>query len=253
MLTLALTAPLLFLAQDPGPDAKRVANTVAEIKAVLTKKETEPKVKVIRSAGRVVHQDVVHALARGLRDDDAEVQAATIEALRYMELPSALAELSRVHKKDKDLAKDEALYTALVRAIGQHADKGSIKLLVASPNKNGANSVIQASILGLGRIRDASAVEALMDLMNKLPAGKAKAQMHNFQLALMQLTAIDRGKSPDAWQKWWREHKKGFKVSPKSPRLPEDLQRQWDRYWGLYHVRERGEKREDRGNDGERG
>ena len=44
---------------------------------------------------------------------------------------------------------------------------------------------------------------------------------------------------------------KSFEVSSKPPRLPNAVQNQWNGYWGLDRIEERGRRREDRGDDPE--
>jgi hypothetical protein len=52
------------------------------------------------------------------------------------------------------------------------------------------------------------------------------------RLALCMATGADLGTDKDAWLEWWQKNKKGFKISPQRPRLPEELEARWESYWG---------------------
>ena len=254
MLALALTAALLVAPQDPAPapDAKKVEAAVKELKEAFAQSKPEPKVEAIRKGSEVLHSDVIEAIAKGFKEKEEPVQAATIEALRWMDHPKALDELHSTYKRDKKLKEDEELFAGLLKAIGQHANQTSIQVLADNPFKNPTHGAIQARILGLGRIRHVDSVSELMGMMQKVGRGKSAGYMDDFRLALMVLTGKDNGKSAEMWIKWWNDNKRTLKVEPKAPKLPPQAQKKWDYYWGLRHVEGRREKREDRGNDGER-
>ncbi|MEM7311113.1 MAG: HEAT repeat domain-containing protein [Planctomycetota bacterium] len=254
MLALVLTAALLAAPQDAGPppDEKKVEATVKDLKSAFSQSKEEEKLASIQRATDVLHPDVIKALAAGFREKEHEVQKATIEALRWMDHPKALDELHSAFKRDKDVAKDQELNAATLKAIGQHASKLSIDVLAGDPFKNPSHAAIEARILGLGRIRDADSVRELMAMMQKVGRGKSAAYMEHFRLSLMVLTGADNGKSREMWVKWWNDNKRSFKVGKKAPELPPKMQKRWDYYWGLEHVEGRAKKREDRGDDGER-
>ncbi len=235
--------------KDTPPDPKRVEAAVETLEQALKAKEPNERAAALRDASEVVHADVIKVVARGFKDDHRDVRAATIEALRFMDHPDALELLHKTYKKDKSLAKDEELFGALLRAIGQHGSKDSIKILADNPFKNPTRHALTARIFGLGNIRDERSVEELMGMMKKV--GKTNAYMEEFQLSLMVLTGTNQGKSRDAWTKWWNDNKKTFEVPEKLPVLPEGHRYRWDRFWGLYHVKGRNTKREDRGDDPE--
>ncbi len=51
------------------------------------------------------------------------------------------------------------------------------------------------------------------------------------RMALVVLTGEDKGMSKTAWQNWWRDNKRSFKVSEKRPRLTESMREAWEEYW----------------------
>ncbi|MCZ6599095.1 MAG: hypothetical protein O7B99_15765, partial [Planctomycetota bacterium] len=154
-------------------------------------------------------------------------------------------------KKNKTIIKDVDLFAALLRAIAQHRSPSSIDVLSDNPFKAANYKTIKARVLGLGYIRDERSVEALFGMLNKIGPLQGQGVMQEFRIALMVLTGEDQGESRQLWIRWWNENKKTFEVPEKAPRLPEKVQERWDYYWGIYHKKDRGEKREDRGDDPE--
>ena len=100
-------------------------------------------------------------------------------------------------------------------------------------------------------IRHKESVEAVFGMMQKAGPLKVQGAMKEFRLSLMVLTGQDQGESRDLWVRWWQDNKKTFEIPKKPPRLPAPLQKQWDYYWGLYHVEGRKKERTDRGDDPE--
>lgn len=246
--TLALLGPV-NLQDPPAPEAQRVKAAVAELEKAFKDGETAVRVKAIENGAQVVDAQVIACLSKGLRDRESQVQKSAIEALRFMNHPDALKALEQTARQDKKIAKDVDLFTALLRAIGQHAHPSSIAILADDVWAVPDNGVIQARILGLGRIRANAAVEALFDLMKVAGSLKMQPFMDDFRLALMVLTSADQGTSQELWQRWWNENRSKLKVAPQAPELPPMLQRKWNYYWGLYTREERQRKRSERGKD----
>lgn len=254
MLSLLLTAALLSAPQDPKPapppDPEKVAEVVAGLKSSFARKETAPKLEAVAAAEPILHKDVIVALAKGLKEEH-EVQAAVIEALRWMDHPESLSQLHSAYKKNKGLADDDELFPALLKAIGQHANKDSIEVLADNPFKTAGRDAIRARILGLARIRTGDSLEEVIALMQKVGRKRTVPYMEDFRMALMHLTGVDKGKSNEAWMGWWNDNKRSFKLPTKEPVLPKAQARFWSRYWGLEYETDRNKEREDRGDDGE--
>jgi hypothetical protein len=254
MLSLLLTAALLTASQDPKPapppDPERVEAVVAELKSSFARKDTAPKLEAVAAAEQLLHKDVIVALAKGLKEEH-EVQAAVIEALRWMDHPESLSQLHSAYKKNKGLADDAELFPALLKAIGQHGNKDSIKVLADNPFKTTGRNAIRARILGLGKIRTRDSFDEVIALMQKVGRKKSVPYMDDFRMALMHLTGVDKGKSNEAWMRWWNDNKRSFKLPSKEPVLPKAQARFWSRYWGLEYEMDRNKEREDRGDDGE--
>jgi len=245
-----LAALALLLPQDTPPSEAEVTAAVERLETAFEKGKSPERISAIRESASVLDPGVVDWIDRGLRDRDPEVQAAAIEALRFMDFPAALDALHACYKRDRKLVKHEELGGALLKAIGQHGSPSSIPILSDDPFSTQNHKAIQARILGLGNIRDEQSVEELMGLMKKVGRQKAQPYMGEFRLALMHLTGVDQGKSLDLWIKWWNGAKKDLELPAQPPLLPKQEQMRWDYYWGIERINERDERRRDRGDDG---
>jgi hypothetical protein len=141
----------------------------------------------------------------------------------------------------------------LIRAIGQHGSPTSIDVLNDNPWSTPDAQVLQARILGLGRIRTKAAVKAVTDLMEIAGANKIEPFMKDFRLSLWALTGADQGESRDSWLKWYRDNKDKLTVAPAPAAEPKELARRWRRYWAKPGTEEAGDepKRKGKG-DGEK-
>lgn len=216
-----------------GPTQEQADAAVKALKEGLASKEAATRVAALRAAADVPHADVAKAVAAALKDKDDNVEIAAMEALGKMRTPDGLKELIRA-ASDKKLRKDARLFSTLLKAIGRHGDPSSIAVLSESPWDNTDTAVVRARIYGLGNIRDVKAVEALMEMMNKgnpLP-GEDAPFMPDFRVALARLTGTDQTTNKSLWQSWWKDNKKGFKVSDEQLAMPAELQAKWDEYWG---------------------
>jgi len=236
--------------QDPDvPSADTVKATVEAVEEALAKGTPEDRIEALANASSVPDAAVAKAVAKALRNKEASVQTAALQSLRFMRHPEALAALHSCYKSNKSLAKDEALSGVLLKAIGQHADPSSIKVLADSPFSTVNNGAIRARLLGLGNIRDKQSVEELMALMKKVSRRKIEPFMGEFRLAMLRLTGHDEGRSVDLWMKWWNNNKRELEVAKVAPKMPRRDQENWDDYWGNDTRQERSRKRGDRGGD----
>jgi len=242
--------PPVERAADDKPASAEVARTklaVAELDKALKGSSNDAKLKAIQEHGGIADPDVARALGRGARDKESEIQGAAIQALRWLGLPEALKELHGVARTDKTLRKDPIAYARLLQAIGQYGDASSIPLLADDIGAVPEYVVVQARILGLGRIRSVPAVEALMELMKAAGAQRMQSLMPDFRLALVRLTGVDKGQSQPLWQEWWNAERTKLRVDPQPPELARELQAKWDDYWGRGMRYERARPRASRG------
>jgi hypothetical protein len=247
--------PLLILAlaltplEDPKPaaDPARVRAAVQELDRALRGTSREDKLKAIQAGSEVLDADVARALAKGIGDKEPDVRRSSIEALRFLAHPAAVDALHDAARTRKELRKEPALYAALLRAIGQHASAASVPVLAADVLTVPEHAVVQARILGLGRIRTAESVAALMELMKVAGPQRIQNLMPDFRLALVQLTGVDKGQSQELWQAWWSAERAKLRVAPEPPALPRELRFRWDAYWGKEAPYERQRRRGERG------
>ncbi|MBK7643156.1 MAG: HEAT repeat domain-containing protein [Planctomycetes bacterium] len=247
--TLSLLLCLFARADDvrPPPDPARVKTAVAELEKAAKSDSAPERARVLLAQGNVPDPAVVKLVARALRDKEPDVQRAAIEALRFVAHPDALKELQSAAREEKPLRKLPELHAALLRAIGQYGDPSSVRILGEDAWSDDEAPVIQARILGLGRIRTREAVDKLIDLMKSASAARLAASMPDFRLALVSESGVDRGNSPEGWQSWWNEHRSELKFDARPTELPTDLARKWKTYWGDMEYDARPTKRADRG------
>ena len=255
MYALILSLALLSPAQDPEvkpPSPERVERALEELSIAFGKKaDSEAKMQAIILSSEVLHPKVIEWIAKGLKDKDPEVRAATIGSLRYMEHPDANDVLVTMLQRDKKLRKSPELYEALIKAVCQHADPKAFSLIADFKMNDETHATIRARIYGLARYRTSKSVKELFDVMKRMGKNRAQPYMGEFSTALMVLTGVDQGKSQVAWTKWWNDNKRKLEISPELPKLPKKTLYSWSRYWGLELPEERRKRRDERGDDPE--
>ena len=204
-------------------DAAQAKSAIAELDKALRGSDTALKLKAIQMHGAIADAEIAHLLGRGARDKEPAIQGAAIQALRWLEQPEALKELHAIARSEKALRKDPVAYARLLQAIGQHGDASSIPFLVDDVTTVPEHVVLEARILGLGRIRSVAAVEALVELMKVTGAQRIQNLMPDFRLALARLTGVDKGQSQPLWQEWWNAERVKLRVEPGEPELALEL------------------------------
>ena len=263
MIALALVSVLALPAapfgmddDEPGPSKEKVRAAVERLEEAFDAEKPDETVSGIQNAMTVAAPEVVAVLEkRGLAHEQLDVVRASIEALGLLDHEDALEVLTKFHKKErKELGERERqeLNVPLLQAIARHGDEDSIPLLVEDMFRSPQKAIVQARILGLAQIRSRESVVELMSVMRKIDRKKIQGQMNNFRLAFIVLTGVDHGTSQDRWTAWWNDNKKTFTVAEAAPRMPEDLQNRWNRYWGLQRQYDRQKRRGDRGDDDDR-
>ncbi|MBL8859668.1 MAG: HEAT repeat domain-containing protein [Planctomycetes bacterium] len=249
MLHLILALAPLFALEEPVPPPAQVKSAIAELDKAFKDGGTPERLKAIQQGSQVLDAEVIGRIAKGLRDKEADVGRAAIEALRFMNHPEATRALLDAAKREPRLKKNLDLYASLLRAIGQHGDASSIEVLTDDIWTTLEYPVLQARILGLGRIRTKASVEKLFDLMRSAGPYKIQPHMGLFRTSLMVLTGVDHGTSSEAWMKWWNQSRAKLEIEAKAAPLPKATQYAWDLYWGENRPMDRPEKRGERGRD----
>lgn len=249
LLLLAAPAAPRPLADDKAPTAnvQRAKLAQAEIEKALHAPDKDARLKAIQAHGDVADAEVARLLGRAARDKEPVVQMAAIQSLRWQGIPEALKELHALVRSEKSLRKDPASFARLLQAVGQYGDASSIAILADDVSAQTDAPVLRARILGLGQIRTAAAVEALIQIVKISGASKVQNLMPDLRLALTRLTGIDKGQSQALWQEWWNEQRAKFRVDPAPPDLARELQARWDEYWGRGERYERVRTRASRG------
>jgi hypothetical protein len=233
------------------PSAEDVARAVESIGEAFDARDVKGIERALEAARDVPHADVVRSVVRGLADERMEVKLATLQTLRWIEHPGALDALHRT-AKERGLMKQPELALAVLRGIGEHAEVRSIPVLGHDPFQPDDAYCVRARLFGLARIRTLEALEAVLGILATVGnSGQrlVRSRMGDARIALMLLTGVDQGHSPELWETWWRENRKTFRIPTEVPLLPNELLVDWNKFWGLRRPGERRTRREDRGQD----
>lgn len=253
LLSLCVLAAQGGQAKKAVPSAEEVASAQLTLDEAFRSGELKSIQAALEAAQTVPHPAVVRGMLRGLGDERAEVKLGVLQALRWLDHRDALEALHRA-AKNRELMKPPELALAVLRGIGQHAQPSSIAVLAHDPFQPEDSGCLRARIFGLARIRTRDALEALFDILATTVGGAGQRRiqgrvLEDVRLALMLLTGLDQGLSPELWEQWWRENRKTFQIPRETPLLAKELRREWDAFWGLPTVYEREGRREDRGQD----
>ena len=233
-------APPILIVDTPTPDQEKQA--VGNLKEAFRSKDADQIANALERNGGVVSNKVVHEVAKGLRYKDRKVRMTAVEVLGWLPSKQALKQLHRMYRREKDLGKrDESMFATLLKEIGRHGDKSSIKVLSDKPFKYHTLASSRARIYGLGNIRTRSSVETLIKGMRLTGFSGARDSrgfrqdepraMPEFNVALSVLTGDTLGPNQQAWLAWWNKAKKKLKVSAERPAVPDDIRRMWESYW----------------------
>ncbi len=237
-----ITAAVLVLAwaaaaQDASPE-----DATRKLEAALRDGGEEERVEAIRAAARVSDDGIARLLAKAMRDPARAVRREAIEALGWNPAPEALKALTNEYWKNTALRDDDELFALLLKSIGRHGDPKSIVVLIDTPFRSLTLANGTARLMGLGNIRSAESVKALVDLSKRAGGEKGKGEGEGnwphtygppFRVALAVLTGQDYGTSRAAWQKWWQENGKKFQMAPERPPAPSDVAQSYERYWDV--------------------
>lgn len=257
-LALLIGTCLPAVAQGPkddeeGPSKEVVEAAVERIENALADRKGEAAVRgnALRAETGVVHPDVIAAIAHGLGDKEPLLVDAAIECLGMMRHEDALEALLKWGKRArKELAKENERHVAWAKAVGRHASTESLPAL-AKDALSQERQVMIARIYAMANVHSIETIEALLDLTKVTDARRVNQTFDPVRIGLMRLTGVDKGSSPQAWQSWWREVKKGYELRPEPALLAKTQQARWDAFWGNERTYERGERRNRRGQDPE--
>lgn len=244
-LALFLSTGVVRAADEPSASSPAAAK--AGLEAAYASSDEEAMVEAIQAAAGMKDPAVVALVAKGLRTRKIAVIDAAIDALGETDDAAARKALrdAAATARTRDLSGYETVYAHLLREIGRQGDKAGIEALTAKPFNALTYEVGVARVMGLSRIRDRASIEALLEL-SRLAGGRgAKSGALSvdrerfrpaFRVAMSVLTGRDEGLVPADWEKWWRNHGAGFKVSPDRPPVPDDVRKAWEEYWGESYL-----------------
>jgi len=212
----------------------------AQIREALKSKEEIVMVAALQSLGQIPSKLITAEVAKGLKIKSEAVVMAAMEALRFNKDASALGLLLKV-RKEKSIQDNAKTAEAYAYALGQKGDKKAIPALTDNliGTAKTPTNVIKAKVLALGHIRHEDSVQALLDYakttiggLGRGGGGGGRKLSREAYGALMVLTGTDQGEGIQAWEDWWYDHRKDFKVSATAwPLENKRDQRMWDNVW----------------------
>jgi hypothetical protein len=244
--SLLLAPSVLACPQDPVQDQSEVpssldeikpADAAAQIREALKSKEEIVMIAALETLGTIPSKLVTKEVAKGLKIKKEPVQLAAIQALRYNTDPSSLDALLKV-RKDKTLHANIKTAEAYAYALGQKGNPKAIKALqdnLVGTSKT-PSQVLKAKVLALGHIRHKDSVEAILDFEKTSIAGGRGGVRRKLRResrgALVVLTGTDQGDKLQAWQDWWYDQRKSFKIAKEEGELESPReQRMWSKLW----------------------
>ena len=195
-------------------------------------------VSTIEATAGIMDDRIVRLIARGMRMKNKHIRLEAITMLGWMKHPEGLKQLHRMYRRNKDLSKQEQVFAELLKAIGRHGSASSIEVLKSDPFKNLTLWSGRARIYGLANVRETRSVVTLMKGLRLTGTSRRRGStdpgarfMDAFRVALAVLTGTDQGESKEAWEKWWKENKRSFRVQAERPKVPDQVRLKWEAYW----------------------
>lgn len=196
-----------------------------EAKAALEQFQTdyksdklEDRQKAAIALGKVYHPQTQKALLSVLtKDKESKVRGAAALGLGMQKDPEVVPALCEAMDANREMPEAMA---AICGVLGAFGDKRAVHALESDLWKTKTEYVIFARIGALGKIRDRSAIDALLDLTYIAPAAVLAPYAAAIAKALHELTDQGFGTDRDAWKKWWREHKETFEFPAEEEKDP---------------------------------
>ncbi len=168
----------------------------------------EDREKAAVALGKVYHPQTAKALLSVLtKDKESKVRGAAALGLGMQKDPEVVPALCEAMDANREMPEAMAVICGVLGAFG---DKRAVHALESDLWKTKTGDVIDARIAALGKIRDKSAIDALLELTCIAPAAALAPYALPIAKALHDLTDQNFGTDRDAWKKWWREHKETF-------------------------------------------
>lgn len=186
---------------------------VNELASALSRPSTAARALAVEALGRIGGPAAIRALAQAIRDPKIYPDVAgAVDRLGWSALPALEAAAA---EPDVGTQCSSALLLARMAA----ADPGRPELLErVLPSLQSEHPMVQASLAdALGRTPVARVVESLLPLLEaRDPFVRDRA------LASLRSIAGDKGKSPEAWTRWWARSGRNWPQALPPPADPRD-------------------------------
>lgn len=250
LVTMALPA-VLAAQQSATADPAAAAND--KLLQALRAKDPGSRIAAVRTAAKTDDDRIAKTIGKALRDKDASVQGAAIQALRYMQSKAALTQLLRAEKR---FEKDPELGPSYYLALGQAGDERALTVLMHRAWDPETVDIFRARMMAAAHIRSTKSVKELDRLYNKFQPARAGgrrdvrlgAYRKHLSKAMELLTGIEAPRETEARRAWWLEAKKVRSVTPEPTGLPARDLRSYEKLWappraGSLEPRKRRQRR----------
>ena len=152
---------------------------------------------------------VAAAVAKpGLADPQPMVRAEVAEALGVMGRVNVVPALIAAVKKNEDQFQ---VHVSVIRALGALGDPRAVEVLSkdwwVQPVYENAIASANERIRALGKIRHATAVDALVDVFYMTKVETVARLKDELLASLQKLTGQDLGPDPRLWSEWWKKNR----------------------------------------------
>ncbi|MEE8104615.1 MAG: hypothetical protein V3T86_03675 [Planctomycetota bacterium] len=222
--------------------AAQNSTAIKELNDALRVGDDHLQLDMLEKHGGNTDPAVMRVITKYLRAKSTAVRDAAIRLYGSSQSPAALKALHSLYRSDRKLRKNDELFATLLREIGRHGDRGSVKILGDINFKYLTLDTGVARLAGLSNIRSIDSVEVLMRAAKKGRSKGIPKQLRGqfaepWRMAMAVLTGQDFGVVREDWEAWWRSNKKTFNVSQDRPKVAEDVSQGWERYWKTpYYV-----------------
>ncbi len=213
--------------EDKGPEPvsdEEAKAALATFEEAFQSEKVDDRAKACLALGKVYHATTQKVLLGILaKDKESKVRAGAAVALGQHGDTGVVPTLCKAMDSCRDMP--EAI-AGICIALGELGDKRAVKPLTSDLWKTKTGYVITARIDALGKIRDVSAIEELLDLFYVAGGDAVKIYYPSIGKSLSKLTGQNFGGDRDGWKEWWRKNKDGFEFAeededdPKRPRRP---------------------------------
>jgi len=222
--------------------AAQNSTAIKELNDALRVGDEALQLDMLERHGGNTDSGVMRVVTKYLRAKSTTVRGESMRLYGASQSPAALKALHSLYRSDRKLRENDELFALLLKEIGRHGDRGSVKILGDITFKYLTLDTGVARLAGLSNIRSIDSVKVLMRAAKKGREKDVPKQLRGqfaepWRMAMAVLTGQDYGVAREDWANWWKSNKKTFNVAKDRPKVAEDVSQGWERYWAKpYYV-----------------